>query len=125
MLGSPCGRRDDDEENTIIAMADQSGGLLAAMWRPLRLETLVTLRWLAVGGQTMGVLVVQFGLGFPLPLIECLSLIALLGGVNLGLLLRFGTALPPSARFATAQLCGDCLELGGLLARTGGLHNPF
>ena len=108
-----------------MAMVDQQGGLLAAMWRPLRLETLVTLRWLAVGGQTAGVLFVQFGLGFPLPLFECLALIALLGVVNLVLLVRFGTAFRPSNRFATAQLAFDCLELGGVLALTGGLHNPF
>jgi len=109
-----------------MALAEQQpGGLLAAMWRPLRLETLVTLRWLAVGGQTAGILLVQFGLGFPLPLLECLSLIALLALVNLALLLRFGTAYRPSYRFATAQLAFDCLELGGLLALTGGLHNPF
>jgi len=109
-----------------MALAEQQpGGLLAAMWRPLRLETLVTLRWLAVGGQTAGVLLVQFGLGFPLPLLECLSLIALLALVNLALLWRFGTAYRPSNRFATAQLAFDCLELGGLLALTGGLHNPF
>jgi len=108
-----------------MALADQPEGLLAAMWRPLRLDTLVTLRWLAVGGQTAGVLLVQFGLGFPLPLIECLSLIALLGIVNLVLLFRFGTAYRPSNRFATAQLAFDCLELGGVLALTGGLHNPF
>src|SRR3569623_2013648 len=106
-----------------MATADQSGGLLAARWRPRRLETLVTLRWLAVGGQPMGVLFVQFGLGFPLPLAECLALIALLAVVNLALLLRFGTAYRPSNRFATAQLAFDCLELGGLLALTGGLHN--
>ena len=61
-----------------MTVVDQPVGLLAAMWRPLRLETLVSLRWLAFGGQIMGVLFVQFGLGFPLPLIECLSLIALL-----------------------------------------------
>src|SRR5882757_9250996 len=106
-----------------MALVDQPEGLLAAMWRPLRLETLVTLRWLAVGGQTAGVLLVQFGLGFPLPLIECLTLIALLGVVNLVLLFRFGPAYRPSNRFATAQLAFDCLELGGVLALTGGLHN--
>ena len=41
---------------------EQPGGLLAAMWRPLRLETLVTLRWLVIGGQAAGVLFVQYGL---------------------------------------------------------------
>jgi two-component system sensor histidine kinase RegB len=108
-----------------MTLVDQPGGLLAAMWRPLRLETLVTLRWLAVGGQTAGVLFVQFGLGFPLPLLGCLSLIALLGIVNVALLVRYGKAHRPSTSFATAQLAFDCLELGGVLALTGGLHNPF
>jgi two-component system, sensor histidine kinase RegB len=101
------------------------GGLLAAMWRPLRLDTLVTVRWLAIGGQTMGVLFVQFGLQYPLPLFECLALILVSAIVNVALVLRFGSAHRPSTRFATAQLAFDCLELGGLLALTGGLHNPF
>ncbi|MDR3474224.1 MAG: ActS/PrrB/RegB family redox-sensitive histidine kinase [Devosia sp.] len=108
-----------------MTAVDQSGGLLAAMWRPLRLETLVTLRWLVVGGQTAGVLFVQYGLGFPLPLFECLVLIGLLAVLNIVLHLRFGIAYRPSIRFATAQLALDCLELGGILALTGGLHNPF
>ena len=108
-----------------MALADQPGGLLAAMWRPLRLETLVRLRWLTIAGQTMGVLFVAFGLGFPLPLIECLSLIAVSALVNIYLIVRFGAAHRPSIRFATAQLAFDCLVLGGLLALTGGLHNPF
>ena len=104
---------------------EQPGGLLAAMWRPLRLETLVTLRWLVIGGQAAGVLFVQYGLGFPLPLIECLALPGVLAVANVILHLRFGIAYRPSIRFATAQLAFDCLELGALLALTGGLHNPF
>ncbi len=108
-----------------MALADQSGGLLAAMWRPLRLETLVRLRWLTVAGQTLGVLFVAFGMGFPLQLAECLGLIGFSGLVNLYLIIRFGAAYRPSIRFATVQLAFDCMELGGLLALTGGLHNPF
>jgi two-component system sensor histidine kinase RegB len=101
------------------------GGLLAAMWRPLKLETLVTLRWLAIGGQTMGVLFVQFGLQYPVPLLQCFTLIGISALFNLVTIFRFGMAHRPSNRFATAQLAFDCLELGGLLALTGGLHNPF
>jgi len=55
----------------------------------MRLATLVGLRWLAVVGQTAGVLFVAWGLGYPLPLVECLSLIALSVVVNLVLILRF------------------------------------
>ncbi|MBJ3785810.1 ActS/PrrB/RegB family redox-sensitive histidine kinase [Devosia sediminis] len=96
-----------------------------AGWRPLRLQTLVLLRWLAVAGQTIGVLFVNWGLGFPLPLVECLALIVLSAGVNIGLTLRFGPHYRLSARVAALQLAFDLCQLGGLLALTGGLENPF
>jgi len=98
---------------------------LPAGWRPLRLRTLMGLRWLAVAGQTVGVLFVHVGLGFPLPLWECLSLIALSAAFNIGLLLRYGAAARLSSRFAALQLAFDLCQLGGLLALTGGLQNPF
>jgi len=97
----------------------------AGDWRPLRLGTLVGLRWLAVAGQTVSVGFVAFGLGFPLPLLECLALIGLSVLFNLWLLFRFGAGERCSAFVATLQLGYDCLQLGALLALTGGLHNPF
>lgn len=93
--------------------------------RPMRLGTLVGLRWLAVAGQAVGVIFVDFGLGFPLPLLECLLLILLSVGINVWLLLRFGAATRIRPWFSTLQLAYDCLQLGGLLALTGGLQNPF
>ena len=94
-------------------------------WRPLRLGTLVGLRWLAIVGQTIGVVVVAFGLGFSLPLAECLGLIGLSVLLNLWLLLRFGEGFRPSALVSTIQLSWDLVQLSGLLALTGGLQNPF
>jgi two-component system sensor histidine kinase RegB len=99
--------------------------LLPGNWRPLRLATLVGLRWLAVIGQTIGVLFVDWGLGYPLPLVECLSLIALSVVVNLALILHFGANDRPTATVSTIQLAYDILQLGGLLSLTGGLENPF
>ena len=99
--------------------------LLPGNWRPLRLATLVGLRWLAIIGQTAGVLFVDWGLGYPLPLVECLSVIALSVVVNLALILRFGSNDRPSATIATLQLGYDILQLGALLSLTGGLENPF
>lgn len=93
--------------------------------RPMRLDTLVKLRWLAVAGQAVGVLFVAFGLGFPLPLLECLGLIALSALLNIYLVVRFGTAHRLTPQVAALQLAYDCLQLGGLLALTGGLQNPF
>ncbi|MHA6299734.1 ActS/PrrB/RegB family redox-sensitive histidine kinase [Devosia sp. CAU 1758] len=98
---------------------------LPSSWRPLRLQTLVLLRWLAVIGQTIGVLFVNWGLGFPLPLLQCLALIGLSAALNLGLALRLGPHYRLSARIAALQLAFDLCQLGGLLALTGGLHNPF
>jgi two-component system sensor histidine kinase RegB len=92
---------------------------------PLRLETLVRLRWLAVAGQAAGVLFVALGLGYPMPLASCLALVALSGLFNLWLILRFGAGARLPAAFATAQLAYDCAQLGALLALTGGLENPF
>jgi two-component system sensor histidine kinase RegB len=98
---------------------------LPGNWRPLRLATLVGLRWLAIIGQCVGVLFVDWVLGYPLPLIECLSLIAISVVVNLVLILRYGANERPSATVATIQLAYDILQLGGLLSLTGGLENPF
>ncbi len=97
---------------------DQSGGRL-------RLETLVRLRWLAVGGQTVTVLAVDWWLGWPLPLGYCLGLIALSAWLNLLLRLRFPASMRLSNRAAAALLAYDLLQLAGLLYLTGGLSNPF
>ena len=108
-----------------MSLSTEIRPLLPGNWRPLRLGTLVGLRWLAVIGQTIGVLFVAWGLGYPLPLVECLSLIALSIVVNLVLILRFGAGDRPSAIVSTIQLGYDLIQLGGLLSLTGGLENPF
>ena len=108
-----------------MTMIQADGLPLPSTWRPLRLQTLVLLRWLAVGGQTVGVLFVAFGLGFPLPLIECFILIAASAAVNVWLVVRFGAGHRPSSLFAASQIAFDLCQLGGLLALTGGLQNPF
>jgi two-component system sensor histidine kinase RegB len=108
-----------------MTMIQADGLPLPSTWRPLRLQTLVLLRWLAVGGQTIGVLFVAFGLGFPLPLVECFALIAASAGLNLGLVLRLGASHRPTSLSAASQIGFDLLQLGGLLALTGGLQNPF
>lgn len=108
-----------------MTMIQADGLPLPSTWRPLRLQTLVVLRWLAVGGQAAGVLFVYFGLGFPLPLLECFVLIATSAAVNIWLVLHFGAGHRPSSLFAASQIAFDLAQLGGLLALTGGLQNPF
>lgn len=108
-----------------MSVLDEELGPGLGSWRPLRLGTLVGLRWLAIIGQTVGLLFVAFGLGYPLPLFGCLALVALSAILNLWLIFRFGAGHRPGAMVATVQLAYDCLQLGGLLAFTGGLQNPF
>ena len=57
--------------------------------RNVRLDTLVRLRWLAIIGQTTAVLLVFYGLEFPLPILACLAVIALAASLNVALRLRF------------------------------------
>ena len=73
--------------------------------RRLRLETLIRLRWLAVAGQSISILVVAFWLKFPLPLLPAAVLIALLAAVNFFLAVRFAPAhrLTPASAFASSD----------------------
>ena len=93
--------------------------------RRLRLETLIRLRWLAVAGQSISVVVVALWLDFPLPLLASAVLIALLAAVNFFLAVRFPPAhrLTPAAAFLL--LAFDLCQLTALLFITGGLANPF
>ncbi len=93
--------------------------------RVLRLQTIVRLRWLAVGGQSIAVVIVAFWLKFPLPLIACCSLIAFLAWVNAYLTIRYPPThrLQPPAAFALLGI--DLAQLTALLFITGGLSNPF
>ncbi len=93
--------------------------------RRLRMQTLVRLRWLAVCGQLLTVLIVALWLKFPLPLWPCLALIGVLAFANLGMALRYPPTYRLSTRAAFALLCLDLLQLSALLFITGGLANPF
>lgn len=93
--------------------------------RPLRMDTLVRVRWLALAGQIAALIIVAFWLNYPLPLLACFALVALSALFNIGLYARFGTSHRPTNLLAATQLAFDCLQLAGLLWLTGGLQNPF
>jgi two-component system, sensor histidine kinase RegB len=92
---------------------------------PIRLRTLVRLRWLAVIGQTVTVLFVSLGLGYSLPFGACLGVIALSGWLNVFLSLRWRSSQMLSSRAAGLLLAYDVVQLAALLYLTGGLDNPF
>ena len=91
----------------------------------VRLRTLSNLRWLAIGGQSVTLLLVHFGLGYPLPLLWCTAAIAASAALNGYLSLRYPPAHRLSNREATLYLAYDVLQLAALFYLTGGVENPF
>ena len=91
----------------------------------LRLRTLILIRWIAVTGQTVTVLVVHFGLGFPLPLGLCLAVIGALALSNAFLAMHRVSSSRLDDRAAALLLGFDVVQLALLLYATGGLQNPF
>jgi two-component system, sensor histidine kinase RegB len=106
-------------------MADLINIDLGRSSRRLRVDTLVKLRWLALLGQTIALLVTRFGLRFSLPLGACLLVIAASALLNTGLRLRFGRTERLEGMPAAMLLAYDILQLTALLFLTGGIQNPF
>ena len=89
------------------------------------LRTLLLIRWVAVIGQAVTVLVVHYGLGFILPVRSALAVVCASAVLNITVTwLRRRTARLGD-REAAIYLGYDVLQLGVLLLLTGGLHNPF
>ena len=72
----------------------------------VRLKTLVGLRWFAVIGQAITVLVVHYWFEFDLPLATCLSVIALSAWLNVAMSMHFAqrAAAPAAAGRVAARL---------------------
>jgi two-component system, sensor histidine kinase RegB len=91
----------------------------------VRLDTLLRLRWLAIFGQFVAVLVVHFGLEFDVPILPCISVIALAALLNVALRVGFPQTQWLEPDRAAYLLGFDIAELAALLFLTGGLENPF
>lgn len=90
-----------------------------------RLRTLVTLRWMAIAGQTSVVLFVFYVLNFQLPLVACLAAIAASAWLNVALMAVLPTQHLSSQGETAGQLAFDVVQLSVLIGLTGGLQNPF
>jgi two-component system sensor histidine kinase RegB len=88
------------------------------------MRQLMQLRWIAVAGQLVTILIVHFGLGVPLPLPPMLGVVALLAFANLA-----AGALLPRRRIADAEtLLALLFDVGALTVQlylSGGAANPF
>ena len=105
-----------------LAAADMAPERLAHRRNLLQL---VDLRWLAVAGQLLTILVVQFLLDVNLPLREMLTLLAVLALFNVASWLRTRLALPVVHAELFAGLLVDVAVLTGQLYYSGGVSNPF
>jgi two-component system sensor histidine kinase RegB len=106
-------------------LEDTADQLLLPRRRNVRLDTLLRLRWLAIIGQSTAVLVVYYGLDFPMPVWACLAVIALSAWLNVALRVRFSLTQRLEPERAAWLLAFDIAELAVLLFLTGGLENPF
>lgn len=91
----------------------------------VRLRTLILLRWLALGGQTVAVLVASLGLGMRIPHLPVTLVIGALAVFNLAAMAVAARKRQLSEREALLTLLFDLGQLGALLYLTGGLANPF
>jgi two-component system sensor histidine kinase RegB len=97
-----------------------------ALDRPgVRVGTLVQLRWAAVVGQLVALLIVGVGLGYPIPWVPAVAAIALSASVNLALKWLYRERDRIDGRTALVHLGFDLVQLSALLFLTGGLANPF
>lgn len=114
-----------NEPESLTERAGQMPQLGVVRGGRLRLRTLIMIRWVAAAGQTITVLAVHFGLGYPLPLPICLAVIATLVLSNLILARRGPGRARLDDRAGVVLLGFDVLQLAALLYVTGGLQNPF
>lgn len=110
------------ESNLMLAEAGKAPERLA---HRRNLMHLVELRWIAVAGQLLTILAVQFLLGVPLPLREMLTLLAVLVLFNVASGLRARLALPVMNVELLGGLLVDVAVLAGQLYYSGGVTNPF
>jgi len=86
---------------------------------------LAIVRWIALAGQLLTVIIVYIGLGYELPLTVTLGVILLSAVVNIGHLLYNRNRARMTNHEAFVLLTFDTLQLFALLFLTGGLTNPF
>lgn len=91
----------------------------------LRRNTLVLLRWAAIIGQSVTLLIVGQVLGLSFPLGPCIAIIGLSIFVNIMVTASFELDRRVGDREAGLQLGFDLLQLAALLWLTGGIANPF
>src|SRR6266849_1712765 len=91
----------------------------------ISLRRLVLIRWVAIAGQAVTLLVVHYAFDFRVPLLPAFFVVGCSVALNLFVTLFRRVATRLGEREAAFFLGYDLLQLGLLLYLTGGLQNPF
>ena len=114
------GSNADVTERRQLALTGQQ-----ARARQVRLRTIIWIRWVAIAGQLSTLLIVQFGLGWSLPIDAALGAVVASVLINVVMMFRRPSQGRIGELEAAAYLGFDILQLAVLLYLTGGLENPF
>jgi two-component system sensor histidine kinase RegB len=91
----------------------------------VRLRTVLIIRWIAVAGQALTLLVVYYVLGYPMEIGWAGAAVAALAGVTLAAQVRRPQSERLTDRESALYFAFDIVQLAVLLYLTGGLNNPF
>jgi two-component system sensor histidine kinase RegB len=91
----------------------------------ISLRRLVLIRWVAIAGQAVTLLVVHYAFDFHVPLVPAFAVVGCSVALNLFITFYRRAAIRLGEREAAVFLGYDLLQLGILLYLTGGLQNPF
>ena len=111
--------------------ADSTSGSMTRVAKPrrmvgrVRLRTILIIRWIAVAGQALTLLVVHYVLGFPMQIGWAGTAVAALAAVTLATQVRRPQSERLTDRESAFYFAFDILQLAVLLYLTGGLNNPF
>ncbi len=91
----------------------------------INLRWIVRLRWWAVAGQVITILLAREFVSTPLPMVRLIGVCLILGVANLAVQLWLDGGGRPTERACALNLLGDIFALTALLAASGGRENPF
>ncbi|MGB7404371.1 MAG: ActS/PrrB/RegB family redox-sensitive histidine kinase [Pacificimonas sp.] len=127
MKAIPADAPPGDGQDAPVA-PDTSGptSLPATLGLPgVRVRTLITIRWMAIAGQTLTFAIVALWLGFEVPVAAAGAAILAALILNLGLAFLYDRKARLVGGEALLHLGFDLVQSGVLLFITGGLANPF
>jgi two-component system sensor histidine kinase RegB len=111
-------------DRPLLALTRQRASGAAADAGGENMRQLIQLRWIAVAGQVLAILVAHFALRVALPLLPMLAVAAALAAANLLFTLGLRRARIAGAEFLLALLI-DMAALTAQLYLSGGADNPF